>query len=179
MDNNINNNAFGRIIVWYGIIVEDVNNQLHAIGIGINNFNQFEQLYPHLLGYISLDIDGISSGSESIARPLNPDGSDFLSAADRDAINRFINSYNQVVRDLNALRIEYIAGELFIEARDVNDNIVRGPNLNQEIASTNQQSVRNHTRPRIWCNKSASFFGDHLITAKLFVWQPNQTIKAN
>ncbi|MGD0465644.1 MAG: hypothetical protein ABSA84_03005 [Gammaproteobacteria bacterium] len=149
MDNNNYYNACGSIIARYGIEVDNVSEQLYAVGIGANNFNRIEELYPHLLEYISLDIEGISSGSESIVRPLTPDGSDFLSAADRDAINRFINSYNQVVRDLNALRIEYIAGELFIEARDVNDNIVRGPNLNQEIASTNQQSVRNHTRPRI------------------------------
>jgi len=149
-NNNINdNNAFGRIIIRYGIRVENVNNQLHAIGIGINNFNQFEQLYPHLLEYISLGIDEILSGSDSIVRSLTPDGSNFLSDADREAINRFIDSYNQVIRDLNALRIEYIARELFIEARDLNDNIVRGPNVNQVIEVINQQSVRNHPRPRI------------------------------
>ena len=144
MNHYSNYNVCGRIIVRYGIEVDNVSNQLHAIGIGINNFNQFEILYPHLLGYLSLGIEGMSSSRESIARPLNPDGSNFLSPEDRVAVNNFIDSYTMIIRDLNALRIEYIAEELSIEAIDANNNIVRGPNLNQEIVPRDQQLARNN-----------------------------------
>jgi|GEM_PF-1246424 hypothetical protein len=149
MDNNNYYNACGSIIARYGIEVDNVSEQLHAVGIGANNFNRIEELYPHLLEYISLDIEGISSGSESIVRPLTPDGMNFLSQEDRSAVNNFINSYNIAIRDLNLLRIQYIASGLTIEARDANNNIVIVPDLNREIVPRNQQLSRHQLRPTI------------------------------